>query len=74
MRARIETFTGSRAGEDDRLLRIAKRRLHQLYGQSHGSVKEKEAWEHVRRFCEEAGCKSDILRATLPTEITDGGH
>ncbi len=32
-----------------------------------------ERWQHVKRFCEETGQKSSILRATLPTEITDGG-
>ena len=31
-----------------------------------------ERWQHVKRFCESAGCTSSILRATLPTEITDG--
>ncbi len=32
-----------------------------------------ERWQHVKRFCEETEQKSSILRATLPTEITDGG-
>ena len=31
-----------------------------------------ERWEHVKRFCEETGLRPQILRATLPTEITDG--
>lgn len=31
-----------------------------------------ERWQHVLRFCEEAGCTSSILRAQVPTEITDG--
>lgn len=59
---------------------MAKRELHRLdraslkglAGKTYNSLAV-EQWQHVLRFCEEAGCKSDILRATLPTEITDGG-
>lgn len=37
---------------------------------------DKERWEHVKRFCELTGLKlkSDILRAQVPTEITDGAE
>lgn len=45
-------------------------RVEVIHGLDTTSV---ERWGHVMRFCEEAGCKSDILRATLPTELTDGG-
>ncbi len=31
-----------------------------------------ERWQHVLRFCEEAGCTSSILRAQVPDEITGG--
>lgn len=31
-----------------------------------------ERWQHVVRFCEEADCKSNILRRSLPTEMTEG--
>jgi hypothetical protein len=29
-------------------------------------------WLDIKRFCEEAGLKPQILRASFPTEITDG--
>lgn len=31
-----------------------------------------ERWNHVKRFCEETGLREQILRASFPTEITDG--
>jgi hypothetical protein len=37
------------------------------------SVFDREKWEHVLRICEKAGARSQgVLRAALPTEITDG--
>lgn len=45
-------------------------RVELIHGLDSQSV---ERWQHIVRFCEEAGCKSDILRAALPTELTDGG-
>lgn len=34
---------------------------------------DREKWEHVLRICEKAGARSaGVLRASLPTEITDG--
>ncbi len=30
-------------------------------------------WNHIIRLCEDAGCRSQgVLRASLPTEMTDG--
>lgn len=29
-------------------------------------------WNHVKRFCESTGLKSQLLRASLPTEMTEG--
>ncbi len=37
------------------------------------SVWDREKWEHVLRICEKAGARSQgVLRAALPTEITEG--
>lgn len=37
------------------------------------SVYDREKWEHVQRICEKAGARSSgVLRASLPTEITEG--
>ena len=37
------------------------------------SVYDREKWEHVLRICEKAGARSaGVLRASLPTEITEG--
>lgn len=33
---------------------------------------ENADWNNVKRFCEETGLKPEILRASLPTEITQG--
>lgn len=33
-----------------------------------------ERWGHVKRFCEETGLREQILRASFPTEITDGSE
>jgi chromosome segregation ATPase len=33
-----------------------------------------EQWGHIKRFCEETGMRPQILRASFPTEITDGGE
>lgn len=33
-----------------------------------------ERWQHVLRFCETTGSKSDILRGQLPDEITEGAR
>jgi hypothetical protein len=39
------------------------------------SVYDREKWEHVLRVCERAGARSaGVLRASLPTEITDGSE
>jgi len=67
--------------ERDRLRRaigncymMAKRRISALARNGY-TVQDTEyaAYAHIMRFCEEVGCKSDILRWQLPTEITDGG-
>lgn len=35
----------------------------------------REKWEHVQRICEKAGARSaGVLRASVPTEITDGSE
>lgn len=57
---------------------MSKREIARLLNRSPMDVGVKsdqltlERWNHVKRFCEETGQKSSILRATLPTEITDG--
>lgn len=33
-----------------------------------------ERWQHIQRFCETTGIKSDILRGQLPDEITEGSE
>lgn len=39
------------------------------------SVYDREKWEHVLRICEKAGARSTgVLRASLPTEITEGSE
>lgn len=36
-------------------------------------TQELEAWEHVQRICEQSGAKTaGVLRAAVPTEITEG--
>jgi hypothetical protein len=55
---------------------MAKREIARLLnkGEPHGrDAVSLERWQHVKRFCEETGMKSSILRATLPTELTEGG-
>jgi hypothetical protein len=44
-------------------------RVELIHGLDTQSV---ERWEHIVRFCEEAGCRLNLLRAALPTELTDG--
>ena len=45
---------------------LARRRLN-----AHSA--DTEWWQHVIRICEKAGAKSPgVLRAAVPTEITDG--
>lgn len=51
---------------------MARRELHRLRGESPPSM-QRERWEHIKRFCEETGLREQILRASLPTELTDGG-
>jgi len=47
---------------------LARRRL------AAGSV-DAEWWGHVLRICEKAGARSlGVLRASVPTKITDGGE
>jgi hypothetical protein len=47
------------------LARRALARSHSAY--------DREKWEHVLRICEKAGARSQgVLRASLPTEITEG--
>ncbi len=37
------------------------------------SAFDREKWEHVLRICEKAGARSQgVLRASLPTELTEG--
>ena len=70
-------------GEDDehrRVLRalgncymMAKREIARiLNGKANCDAQSLERWQHVQRFCEEAGCTSSILRAQVPTELTEG--
>lgn len=33
---------------------------------------ENADWNHVKRFCEATGLKPNLLRAALPTEMTEG--
>lgn len=51
---------------------MARRELHKLRGESPPSM-QRERWEHIKRFCEETGLREQILRASFPTELTDGG-
>ena len=52
---------------------MAKREIARiLNGKADCDAMSLERWRHVQRFCEETGLKSSILRASLPTEITDG--
>ena len=56
---------------------LARRELHRLREQivtpSASRDLAIERWEHVLRICELAGAKSaGVLRAAIPTEITDG--
>ena len=45
---------------------LARRRLHR-------QSQDAEWWQHVQRICEKAGARSaGVLRASVPTEITDG--
>jgi len=54
---------------------MAKREIARLLN-SRDVIDEKslERWQHVLRFCESVGCKSDILRWQIPTELTEGGR
>jgi hypothetical protein len=37
------------------------------------SAYDREKWEHVLRICEKAGARSaGVLRASVPTEMTEG--
>lgn len=39
------------------------------------SVYDREKWQHVLRICEKAGARSEgILRASLPTQMTEGAE
>lgn len=54
---------------------MAKREIARiLNGKSQTDAVSLERWRHVQRFCEETGLKSSILRATLPTELTEGSE
>ena len=44
-------------------------RVELIHGLDTQSV---ERWQHIVGFCEEAGCRLNLLRAALPTELTDG--
>jgi hypothetical protein len=48
---------------------MARRQLRRKATMDAGQV---EAWQHVARFCEETGLKAQLLRETLPTEMTEG--
>jgi len=52
---------------------MAKREIARIQnGQSHTDAASLARWQQVKRFCEDAGCTSSILRAQVPTELTDG--
>lgn len=53
---------------------LARRELNRLRPYVVPDTLAIERWEHVLRICEKAGARSKgVLRASLPTEITDGG-
>ncbi len=52
---------------------LARRELNRLRPYINLNKLAIERWEHVQRICEKAGAQSKgVLRAALPTEITDG--
>src|ERR1035437_5555256 len=51
---------------------MAKRQIAAHLNGASVYQKDLERWQHVLRFCETTGSKSDILRGQLPTEITEG--
>lgn len=52
---------------------MAKREIARMRnGRAQHDATGLERWEHVFRFCEEAGLTSSVLREYQPTEITDG--
>jgi hypothetical protein len=52
---------------------LARRELNRLRPYVTPDTLAIERWEHVQRICEKAGARSNgVLRASLPTEITDG--
>ncbi len=54
---------------------MAKREIARLWkhqGEESSLAQTIERWQHVQRFCETTGSKSNILRGQLPTEITEG--
>ena len=53
---------------------MAKRQIAAHLNGKSTPVQDLERWQHVQRFCETTGSKSDILRGQLPTEITDGSE
>lgn len=53
---------------------MAKRQIASHLNGTSTPAKDLERWQHVLRFCETTGSKSDILRGQLPTEITEGSH
>lgn len=53
---------------------MAKRQIAAHLNGNSTPAKDLERWQHVQRFCETTGSKSDILRGQLPTEITEGSE
>jgi len=54
---------------------MAKREIARIRnGKSQTDAMSQERWEHVKRFCEDTGMKSSILRDSLPTELTEGAR
>ncbi len=52
---------------------LARRELNRLRPYVNPDTLAIERWEHVQRICEKAGATTKgVLRAALPTEITDG--
>lgn len=64
----------------DNIYMLARRELRRLNNTGrveiiHGlDTQSVERWGHVVRLCEAVASKSDILRRSLPTEMTEGAE